>query len=193
MKFKFIQILLLLPVLAALQSCDDSKSYADMLREEEIAVNWYLAQNRVEINIPEDSVFIVGKEAPFYRMDGDGNVYMRVVNQGDMKDRPKRGDMVYFRFMRANIKYLYDDKTTSVNEGNADNMASNLGGLSLIFGNNTLTSTTQFGDGIQVPLKYLGYNCEVDLIVKSVEGFSGDVSSCNPYIYKGLKFYKAEY
>lgn len=181
-------VLMMMPM----ASCNDGKSYSDLLSDEEKAVNWYLAKNRVVPFVPEDSVFEVGPEAPFYRMDGDGNVYMRVVNTGDMDNRPKIGDRVYFRFMRTNIKYLYEDLETS-GEGNADDMGSSLNGISLIYGNKVLSTTTQYGTGIQVPLKYLGYGCEVDLIVKSVEGMSGDISQCVPYIYEGLKFFKAEY
>ncbi|MCM1369789.1 MAG: DUF4827 domain-containing protein [Candidatus Amulumruptor caecigallinarius] len=185
--------LLALSAGGVLSSCDDDKSYADMLREEEIAVNWYLAQNKVEVGIPQDSNFQVGPEAPFYKMDGDGNVYMRVVNKGNMQNRPKTGEVVYFRFMRQNIKYLKNYGDGAGSDGNADNMDSSLNGMCFIFGNTTLQSTLQYGSGIQVPLKYLGYDCEVDLIVKSVDGFSGDISQCNPYIYKGLKYFKAEY
>lgn len=65
--------------------------------------------------------------------------------------------------------------------------------MSLVYGNNTLTSTTQYGEGIQVPLEFLGYNCEVDLIVSSTLGFTSEISSCIPYLYKNLKFFKAEY
>lgn len=173
-------------------SCNDSKSYAELLREEDVSVNWYLAQNRVETQIPEDSVFEVGKDAPFYRMNSDGTVYMRVLNPGNSQ-KPETGDKVYFRFMRQNIKYLHSGLNTSSGEGNSEDMASGLGGMNFIFGNQTLSSTLQYGEGIQVPLKYLGYNCEVDLIVKSTMGFSADITECNPYIYNGIKYFKAEY
>ncbi len=179
-------------LLMPLAGCNDDKSYSDMLREEEIAVNWYLAKNNVEVNIPEDSVFISGSDAPFYKMNGDGTVYMRVVNPGDMKKRPKKGDTVYFRFMSLDIKAYYDGGSPDAWDGNAWNMGSALNGTKLIYGNNTLQSTTQYGSGIQVPLDYLGYNCEVDLIVKSIEGFSGNISQCIPYLYK-IRYFKAEY
>lgn len=189
---KYLLLVITGVALLSLFSCKDSKSYSDLLREEEVAVNWYLAQHRVEIRVPDDSVFITGEDAPFYRMDASGDVYMRVVNPGDMSNRPKKGDTVYFRFMRQNIKYLYKYGSAS-EDGNADDMGSSLGGLSLVYGNTVLPNTTRYGTGLQVPLNYLGYNCEVDLIVKSVDGFSEEVSQCNPYIYKSLKYYKAEY
>ena len=180
-----------LTALLLFNSCDDGKSYSELLDEENRAVNWYLAQNRVEAEIPADSIFEIGPEAPFYKMNKDGSVYMRVINTGDMNNRPVKGQTVYFRFMRQNIKALKDGMISE--EGNSDNMASGLGGLSIVFGNNILPSTTEWGDGIQVPLYYLGYDCEVDLIVKSTQGRSGDISQCLPYVYQGLKFFKAEY
>ena len=183
--------ILVVAALGLMMSCNEGKSYSDLLRDEEVAVNWYLAQNRVEPRVPEDSVFVTGPEAPFYRMDRDGHVYMRVVNPGDMDNRPKKGETVYFRFMRQNVKYLKEGLTSGV--GNSEDMGSSVGSMSLVYGNTTLPSTTQYGEGLQVPLRYLGYNCEVDLMEKSNAGMSADMADCIPYVYKGLKFFKAEY
>jgi len=185
--------LLSVALLLLMTACEEGKSYSDLLREEERAVNWYLAQNRVETRVPEDSVFEIGPDAPFYRMNADGTVYMRVIRTGDMNDRPEKGQTVYFRFMRQNIKFLYEKTNLSDGEGNADDMGSNLGGMHFVYGNNVLTSTTKYGTGIQLPLNYLGYNCEVDLIVKSIDGFAENVSDCIPFVYKSLKYFKAEY
>ncbi|MDE6392915.1 MAG: DUF4827 domain-containing protein [Muribaculaceae bacterium] len=176
-----------------LSSCDDNKSYADMLRDEEAAVNWYLAQNRVEPRVPEDSVFQVGDDAPFYRMNNEGSVYMRVISRGDMDNRPRKGQTVYLRFMRYDINSMYAANSVSVSgSGNAENMGY-VNGYSLVYGNTVLTSTTQYGAGLQIPLDYLGYDCEVDLIVKSIDGTTDNISLCIPYVYKNLKYFKAEY
>ena len=178
-------------LLLSLASCENTKSYSELLKEETEAVNWYLAQNKVVTSVPEDSVFILGDDAPFYRMNADGTVYMRVINPGDKEKRPKKGDTVFFRFMRKNINYLYQGMTVA-GEGNAENMNSSLNGTSLVYGNTTLTSTTQYGEGLQVPLGYLGYDCEVDLIVKSTMGFTSDISNCIPFIYN-IRYFRAEY
>ncbi len=178
-------------LLLSLASCENTKSYSELLKEETEAVNWYLAQNKVVTSVPEDSVFILGDDAPFYRMNADGTVYMRVINPGDKEKRPKKGDTVFFRFMRKNINYLYQGMTVA-GEGNAENMNSSLNGTSLVYGNTTLTSTTQYGEGLQVPLGYLGYDCEVDLIVKSTMGFTSDISNCIPYVYN-IRYFRAEY
>lgn len=182
---------LFVSIAVMLSSCQEGKSYSELLTEENKAVNWYLAQNQVVPFVPEDSVFETGPNAPFYRMNNDGSVYMRVINTGNMNNRPVKGQTVYFRFTRQSIKALHEGFNTE--EGNSTDMSSVLGGLSIVYGNTVLPSTTEWGDGIQIPLNYLGYDCEVDLIVKSTEGRSGDISQCIPYIYKSLKFFKAEY
>lgn len=48
-----------------LSSCEDGKSYADMLTDEEHAVNRFLADQRVSNEIPADTVFEVGPDAPY--------------------------------------------------------------------------------------------------------------------------------
>lgn len=195
MKFKLSSISILYVALVMLvatgfSSCKEGESYSDLLDDERKAVNWYLAQHRVVPYIPEDSVFEVGPDAPFYRMDSDGSVYMRVLNAGDMENRPVSGQTVYIRFTRQNIKYLYEG-INGTPDSNANDMTTAT--VSLIYGNNVLTSTTKYGEGLQVPLDFLGYNCEVDLIVKSMLGASGDISQCIPYIYTNTKYFKAEY
>lgn len=173
-----------------LGACDDNKSYSEMLQEEEHAVNWFLAKQQVETKFPGEG-FKYGEDAPYYRMNADGSVYMKVLDPGDMEDCPEKGETVYFRFMRMNIKNYYDFGTESW-AGNADNMDSSLNATSLVYGNKTYSSTTQHGTGLQVPLDYLGYNCHVMLVVKSIEGRSGDISSCIPYVYN-IRYFKAEY
>lgn len=180
-----------LALIISMSSCKDTKSYSDLLKEEEQAVNWYLAQQRVVPYVPEDSVFEVGPDAPFYRMDADGSVYMRVINAGDPDNRPQKGETVYFRFTRTDVKQLSNGAVLGSGGSLEDDMS--FSSWSLVYGNTTLPSTTAHGTGLQVPLGYLGYNCEVDLIVKSVSGRSGDISNCIPYLYSNLKYFKAEY
>lgn len=190
--YTLAKALIFVSLIPIMSSCNDGKSYAELLEDEDNAVNWYLAQNRVITTIPEDSVFIEGKDAPFYKMNGDGTVYMRVINKGDMNNRPQIGETVYFRFMRYDIEALQRGESL-VGVGNSENMGSGSSSLSLIYGNNVLSSTTQYGSGIQVPLKFLGYNCEVELIVKSTDGFTQEIGNGVPFLYKNLKYFKAEY
>lgn len=192
---KMKQIILLAGVLAVLLAggCSKTESYSDLLRDEERACNWFLAQHRVEMEVPEDSVFLTGKDAPYYRMDEDGTVYMQVISAGDMENRPVEGDRIYFRFMRQNISTMYTEGTLNVAaSGNMDNFNNALGSTSFFLGNTTYPNTTQYGTGIQIPMKYLGYNAEVNLVLKSYSGFVTESSTCIPYLLN-LKYYQPEY
>lgn len=71
----------------SLSSCDDGKSYADLLTEETHAVNYYLSNHKVVDEIPADSVFQYGPDAPYYRIDEDSNLYMQVINPGSADNR----------------------------------------------------------------------------------------------------------
>ncbi len=189
-------------VTGALSSCEDTKSYSELLNEEEHAVNWYLAQHKVCLEIPENGDFLVGEDAPYYKMDSDGYVYMQVLDKGtplpdNATEQEKediefqKGNKVYFRMLRMNIKY-FQQYDSQIWEGNADDMSPEIADMSLIYGNNVLTSTTQYGEGIQIPLKYLHNNCEVNLIIKSPQGWTSDQSACTPYLYN-IQYFKAIY
>ena len=61
-KFKsLLYSLILLMILAPMAvSCDDNKSYADLLADEDKSVNNFLADQRVINSIPEDSILSYG-------------------------------------------------------------------------------------------------------------------------------------
>ncbi len=173
---------------AMLVSCDDNKSYAELLDEETEAVNWFLSNQRVVASIPSDSVsFEVGKDAPYYRMDEDGNIYMQVLDKGNMSEKAKPDQEVYFRFMRYNLNQWYTLGYKPEGEGNADDMEYNA--MFFRFGNYTLSSSSQYGSGIQLPLYYLGLDCEVNIIIKSQLGIQGEISNVIPFLYN-IRYFK---
>lgn len=89
MKFKISLMILGLASLFVTTSCSNSESYADQLRDERKAANAYLAQYRVVNEIPADTIFEVGENAPYYKLDPDGNVYMQVLVADSKENRPK--------------------------------------------------------------------------------------------------------
>lgn len=184
------RFILAVMVAVTFTSCEDSESYSDLLRDQEHACNWFLSNQRVETSIPADTVFEMGKNAPFYRMDEDGSVYMQVLSMGDVNSKPQDGERVYFRFERQNINTLYRDGS-AVWEGNSNNLGGTTASY-FVYGNRVLESTTQYGEGIQWPLRYVGYNAEVNLVLKSLEGFTTDGTSCTPYLIN-IRYFKAEY
>ena len=86
--FRITLALISLVLLTA--SCDDSKSYAELLSDERKATNAYLATQKVINEIPADTVFEEGENAPFYRIDEEGNVYMQVISSGTTAQKTMR-------------------------------------------------------------------------------------------------------
>ena len=112
---KLAQVLIVLFAgVTLLSSCNDGKSYADLLKEEDKAVKTFLADKIVINEIPADSVFISLQDVPnndtlavpYYKLDTDGNVYMQVLEPGDMNDRFEKGNDVNLRFLRYDLKAL---------------------------------------------------------------------------------------
>lgn len=174
----------------SLGSCEKTKSYSELLKDEEHACNWYLAQHKVVTSIPKDTVFEVGATAPYYKLNKEGSLYMRVLNMGDTT-KVVNDQRVYFSFMRMCVNYAYEGLGETW-VGNAEDLGNGVGSTYFFYGNQTLSSSTQYGEGIQEPLKYLGLNSECELLVKSTMGFSSDISSCSAYVYK-IRYFPAIY
>ena len=119
----YIPILSLLGLILMATSCSDNKSYAELLTDESHCVNAFLAQHRLVDEIPEDSVFQIGPDAPYYCLDEDHNVYMQVLDKG-IDQRPEKGDRVYFRYMRYNLFNYVVGSNDNIGAGNANNMTS---------------------------------------------------------------------
>lgn len=183
-------LLLAVTVLMTLAACNDDESYADKLNDERNAVNAYLANHRVVMSVPEDTVFEVGENAPFYRIDPDGNVYMQVLKAGDrINDRAKVSELIYFRYTRYNLSTWYADGTWSPTSGNESAMDS--APCSFNYSDYTLPSSSQWGYGLQFPLLFLGVECEVNLIIKSQYGFSSEISYVLPFFYH-VRYYHSQ-
>lgn len=170
-------------------SCSKSESYSDLLKEEEKAVNWYLANHRVETEIPKDGNFETGTDAPFYKMDDDGYIYMQVISKGDPDEKVVAGDKVYFLYTRWNIKNLYE---LGASQSDSNTMTGTLSEYYFFYGDTSSGNGLLYGKGMQLPLKYLNYHSEVNLVLKSYEGFSIDQSECTPYVVN-VKYLKPEY
>lgn len=184
MKLKLFSVLLSGIALISMISCDDDKSYADLLRDERRSVNDFLSNYRVVNEIPSDTVFVTvseaGEYAPYYRIDPDGNVYMQVIKADSKENRPKPEQPVYFRFMRLDLNSLYTDGVEYWT-GNAENMLADP--TFFLYDNYTLNSSAQYGYGLQLPLKYVGINSELKLVIKSQFGFTDEISYVVPFLY----------
>ncbi len=174
-------------------SCSKTESYSDLLKKEQKASNWFLAQQKVCNEIPADSAFLVGPDAPFYRMDPDGYIYMQVLKKGN-GFFPTTGDQVYFTYTRYNIETMYVNNTLEVaGQGNQDNFLNTIGNTYFIYNDYSVSSSSRFfGSGIQTPISYLGYNSEVNIVLKSYYGFEAESTTCVPYLVN-VRYFKSEY
>lgn len=188
--FSKIAILVGIGLAFGLSSCSDSKSYAELLADENQAVNKFLVLHDVVDHVPADSIFEVGENAPYYRLDDESNVYMQVLSLGT-DEKPSKSDRVYFRFTRYNMFYYVvgdDDYNESIGSGNRDDMASAY--TYFLFDDHSVSESSQYGTGIQLPMKYLGYNAKVNLVIKSQSGPTDETSYVVPYLYK-ITYYKS--
>ncbi len=188
---------ILLMMMFVFSSCDKTESYSDLLKKEQKASNWFLAQHKVCNVIPPDSAFIEGPDAPFYRMDEDGYIYMQVIKSGEKpgkRDIPVAGATVYFTYTRWNIDTMYSSNSLNIaaEDGNQDNFLTSVGNTYFIYKNYSVKASATFGSGMQVPVSYLGYNSEVNILLKSYYGFSTENTTCIPFLVN-VSYFKAEY
>ena len=174
-------ILIALALFIGMTSCKDNESYADLLNKERQATNAYLATCRVVNEIPSDTVFETGEDAPFYRIDPEGNVYMQVIKATNRKtDKANPSEKIFFRYMRYNLIYWHS-YGVMIGEGNENDMK--FASTYFLYGNFSLTTSSQWGYGIQLPLSLIGVESEVNLIIKSQFGTMNEFSGVQPYLY----------
>ena len=189
MKIKsLITIFASVMLVGAMASCNDGKTYAELLQDEDHYVNNFLADQEVINYIPEDTVFITGPDAPYYRLDDEGQLYMQVVDPGTPGNMVTDNELIYFRYTRYPLAY-YADGELQYGGGNEDDMGQS--NTSFRYGNTSLQSSTQWGSGIQAPLAYLPVDCQVNLVVKSQFGFTKELAEVQPYLFS-LRYFKPQ-
>ncbi len=185
----FSRLFIGLAIVAAftLSSCNDSTSYADLLQLETKAINNFLADQIVVGNVPADNNFAIGNDAPYYRMDEDGNVYMQVIDKGDMDERFEDNELVYIRMTRYDLSEYKDSELPYPSYSNEGNVSTS---ISIRYNNYTSSSSIEWGEGIQLPLGYFGNQCEVNIVVRSIAGRNDEIAVVTPYLYH-IRYYKS--
>lgn len=184
---KIFGVLAAVIAMVTMSSCEKGRSYSELLNAENRSVNRFLVNQWVIAEIPADSVFQTGPDAPFYQLDGDGNIYMQVLDNGS-GEKADEDQLIYFRFTRYNLSYYKNALSDCPSEGNQNDMSQEP--TSFRFQNFTLPSSSQWGSGIQLPLEYLKIGCEVNLVIKSQYGWSSEISNVQPYLYR-IRYYKS--
>lgn len=164
-------------------------TYEDKLRVEQTAIKAYLDNFDVVKNIPHIAEIKVGNDAPYYKIEKDGNVYMQVVSKGN-GPAATNGERIYFRFTRYDLLYYYKNGVLSNGWGNATDI--NVGTTSFNIGADN-DATKQWGTGIQLPMSLgLPIDSEVNLIIASKEGFATEIANIIPFLYN-VRYFKSQY
>ena len=199
-------VLLFLSLLAfnfAFQACDDSKTYAEMLEEEDDAIAAFIRDNDIQVIsqtefFNHDSTTDVSKNEYVQLSSG---VYMQIVKKGiededgnllNPNDTVKNNDLILVRFMEYSIL----DKDTSLSNLNAvetvDEFKYTVTSSSIagIFTQGYMYSYygTSVPAGWLVPLPYVRDMAHVKLIVPSKMGHSTAMQYVYPYFYDIKKY-----
>ena len=192
-------VLLFLSLLAfsfAFQACDDSKTYAEMLEEEDDAIAAFIRDNDIQVIsqtefFNNDSTTDVSKNEYVQLSSG---VYMQIVDKGsdNLADTVKNNDLILGRFMEYSIL----DKDTSLSNLNSVETVDEFkytitsSSIAAIFTQGYMYSV--YGPSVPagwlVPLPYVRDMAHVKLIVPSKMGHSTAMQYVYPYFYDIKKY-----
>lgn len=158
-------------------------TYEQLLEKEQSAIIYFLKDKTVE-DWPGENGIGIGNDAPFYRL-ADSGVYMQILSPGEGSF--SIGDKVYFRFERGNLlNYMHTDNLEL--SGNWNDIST--GAPSLVFDGEDIM-TLQWGEAIQLPLKYgIEAGAEINLVVPSAKGFKSETGYVVPYLYH-VRYFKS--
>lgn len=191
-------------------SCGKTKSYTDMLKDEEKAIDRLIAQEGIEIlnDFPADTVF---EENQFVRLDDD--VLLNIIDRGSSDRAVLYDTKILYRCIVSypmDTTYIWNtgyctwsDLTNWVlkhnygpnSNGTLPYPASSVAGMSVPFtyGDyssrlSTELSHTYVSEGLQMPLRYVGDRARVKLIVPFRVGSYMDQSNGQPVYYEVLEY-----
>lgn len=150
----------------------------DLRNRENRAIKKYISQFRVIDAVPDVKDIQTGSDAPYYKLDVDGKIYMQVLKIGN-GSVPEYGDKIYFRFDRYNLIYFLE-------HGHLGDPSGNISDISLSATSFILNDVdSQWGSAIQMPMLLgLPLGSEVYLVVASDLGFTNEIANITPFLYK---------
>ena len=168
-------------------SCNKRQTYADLLKEENKAIDKFIAKNKLIIlnEFPKDGIF---KEKEFFRDPATG-VYYNIVNVGDTITTKKAniGNEIHVRF--KGLKYF--SKNDSLEYNNNDPIRSPFPESFIYRGPVTMINRQLYANTTAawaVPLQHVGRNGRVKMIVPFNMGSQNDQRSYTPTYYDSVHF-----
>lgn len=197
MKKLLLLFFILLAVGFSFQACDDTKTYAEMLEEEDDAIADFINKEGIKVIsqtefFDNDSVTDVEKNEFVQLSSG---VYMQIVDKGsdNPADTVKNNDLVLVRFMEYSL--LDKDTTLSnltlpylVDEFKYTASSSSIAGIFIQGLMYMAYGYTAVPAGWLVPLPYIRDKAHVRLIVPSKMGHQSAMQYVYPYYYDITKY-----
>ncbi|MBO4985279.1 MAG: DUF4827 domain-containing protein [Bacteroides sp.] len=196
MKKLFYFLIALVGLSAAFNACDDNKTYAEMLEEEEDAIQSYIKDNNIKVISQSafhanDSMTDVAENEYVHLANG---VYMQIVDKGSENpaDTVKHNDLVLVRFLEYDILERDSTLTNFYEPGVVDEFkyvisSSSVSGI-FLYGVMLEYYGSDVPAGWLAPLSYVRNNAHVKLIVPSKMGHSTAMSYVTPYFYDIQKY-----
>lgn len=174
----YLTIIVLLGMLLIIPSCKDRKTYADYLKDEEKAIDLFIAQQQLSIldEYPASGIFA---ENEFYK-DPATDVYYHVISYGDITKKLTINQSVYVRF--RGLHYFMSDDTTRYSNMVFPEELKYAGPV------NSSTKSYYSNPGWMVPLEHVGHNGEVKMIIPFTMGSSSDRSQYQPSYYDLIQY-----
>lgn len=171
-----------------IQISQKALTYEEILAQDRKAVKKYLSQFKVIETLPADNNYQTGSDAPYYKLNAEGTVYMQVISLGSMPPASE-GDRVYFRYMRYNLLDYYTNGHLSEGWGNANSLDAS---PAYFVVGSTAPATTQWGIGIPLPIQLgLPVDSRVNLVISSDAGITNEIASVIPFLYN-IQYFRSQ-
>lgn len=187
--------LTLMALCIGFQACDDTKTYAEMLEDEDRAIEAFVRDSNITVIsqsqfYAQDSVTDITKNEFVQLASG---VYMQILDKGveDKADTVKNNDIILVRFSEYDMLNKYTsysnlDIVYTVDEFRYVVTSSSIAGI-FTGGNYMYSSSSSVNTAVPagwlVPLEYVRNKAHVKLIVPSKMGGNVGMQNVIPYYY----------
>lgn len=183
MKKGFVFLMVLCTALIAVSCGDKTKSYTQLLKANNKAIDRLISENRFEIlsDFPKDSIFAANE---FVKLES--GVYLNIMDKGSERRAELGKTVVYARFK---VRGLIAPDTALVNT--LDEPYGQV--AEFTYGNYSFTDVysieyAYIGEGVGEILQYVGDGAHVKLIVPFKVGSQTDQSSGQPRYFEDLRY-----
>ncbi len=177
--------LLILCISIVAVSCSNTKSYTEMLEDEEDAIDRLFDEKGFEVlpDFPEDTVFL---ENQFVKLKSGS--YLNIIDKGSDERAVYNQKILYRCYVSypMDSSYIYNTPYYIQNYGPHSNGTSP---FEFTYGSYATSSDPMYvSEGLQDPLQYVGDRAKVKLIVPFRKGTYNDQSSGQPVFYETLEY-----